>query len=511
MDHVAHVVSTGAAQVAGEAGHSLAQHVGSDEQQALTHHLKQAVASLRQRNDYSESASTLSLLPQRHLAAYTRLAPDTTRAIEEHVGANREADEAVRNFWHFLTSLGDRQLWDRVEEAFHDVMDAGRSDPGFDRLVRELANLVQDMLTDPGFLDSAEERFDDVRAKAKDMTSRSSVAEGVDRLLQSLDSALRSAVHDGDVQKLLHTSMRIMQILSPRGQYVNSELLGNCINVFVPLAARAMQYLPVPQLEVSMPTMDLLLESLVLEPGRSIYGSSFLPHRLRISTQTDIEVQVGQDRSRTTCWTTSLLRVKVDGLSIAADDLGYWLRLHWGPLRMEDEGVVSFHLDERGVDIALDVEIGRGHMGELLAVRGVDVRIHHLSYSLRRFKSRLALVTWVLKPLLRPMVRWALEARMAGAVKAGVRAANRELVFARERLRATRIADPADVRRFARAGRGAFWGRHAPGSLARLWQGEEQRVRGGEHGRGGWRSAVFDPRAQGCPGHRGDMQDDGGC
>ncbi|KJZ70668.1 hypothetical protein HIM_09941 [Hirsutella minnesotensis 3608] len=243
VQEVAQVVSSGAAEVVGEARHSIAEHVTGDEQKALLQRLKQAVLKLRKRPDYSESASTLSLLLRRYLAAYSKLTSDTVHAVEHEVGSSREADKSVDNFWQFMTSIGDREQWAQVEKSFKEVVEAGRSDPEFDKLTQELADLVQGMLTDPGFFDNAEERLQHVRTRVR---------------------------------------------------------------------------------------------------------------RARINTASSI---------------TSLVRVKVAGLSLAADDVGYWIRLHSRLLRTTDEGLVNFHLDKRGMDIALDIEIGRDRVEEILSLR----------------------------------------------------------------------------------------------------------------------------------------------
>lgn len=511
VHQVAQVVSSGAAEVMGEAGHSLAGHVKGDEQQALLHRLKQAVLKLRKRPDYAESASTLALLLQRYLAAYTQLTSDAVHAVEDEVGGSRDADKAVDNFWQFLTTFGNGEQWGRVEKSFKDVVEAGRSDPDFDKLAKELANLVQEMLTEPDFFDHAEERLKQLRARAKEIASRSSMGESLDALVQNLYSAVRSVADDEDIKKIVHTSTRIAEILSPSGQYTNGQLVDDCINVFIPLVVQGVQHLPVPRLEVSTPDVDLLLENLVLEPGKTVNHSSFLPYRLQVSTHNDIEVR--KTRFQTTSTMTTLLKVKLAGLSLAAADVGYWVRLHLGLLRTMDEGLASFHLDERGIDISLDIEIGRDRIDQIVSLRRVGVRIHHFDYTLGQ--SKFACLAWLLKPLIRPVVRKALEGQIATAVDEGLRALNRELLYARERLRATRIADPESLVTFVRAvaarltpapdpdlearagvrpGQGVFRGRYAPGSLVKLWDDEgrmaEQRVF--ESGRGGWRNEIFD-------------------
>jgi hypothetical protein len=318
-------------------------------------------------------------------------------------------------------------------------------------------------------------------------------------------------VRDTDVHKLLRTSTRLAHLLSPAGSYTNGELLTDSVNVFVPMAIQAIQYIPIPRVEVATPDVDLLLENLILEPGRTVNHSSFLPFKLNVTTQNDIEVRKARVRVASTM--RSLMRVKISGMSIAADDLGYWLRLHSGLLRMMDEGIAGFHLDERGLDIAIDLEIGRDRMDSMVSLRSVHVTIHHLNYTLS--KSKFACLAWLFKPLVRPIVRKALELQIAAGITDGLKTLNRELLYARERLRATRIADPHDMWTFVKAvaarltpapdpdvdarvgvkpGGGVFRGRYAPGSLVKLWEEEgrlaEQRVY--EYERQGWRNGIFD-------------------
>lgn len=507
---VAHVVTKGAVDVAQEAGRSAFEHVTGDEQDALVQRLKKAVLKLRKRPDYSDSVSVLSLLLRRYLLTYSHAAEETVNALEDNVGTNPEADQALRNFWLLLTSIGDADEWKGVEKSFHAVVDDGRTDPNFDELVKQLANMVQDMLADPEFFDHIGERFNELHEKSNNLTARSSISHDLQTLLEHLHSAFQSVVRDQDIHKLIRTSSRLVSLLSPAGDYTNGELITDSINVFLPMALQAIQYIPIPRVEVATPAIDLLLENLILEPGKTINNSSFLPFKFNLSTQNDIEVR--KARFKTTSTMTSLATVKISGMSIAAEDLGYWFRLHSGIFRLMDQGLAGFHLDERGLDISLDLEIGRDRMEKIVSLRNVNVKIHHLNYTLS--KSKFACLAWLFKPLVRPIVRKALEIKIAAAIAEGLHTLNRELLFARERLRATRIANPDDLWTFARAvasrlapapdpdvearvgvkpGSGVFRGRYAPGSLVQLWEEEgrntEQRVF--EYDRGGWRNEIF--------------------
>lgn len=511
VTQVSQAVTEGAIEVFDEATQSIKEHAQGEERDVLVHRLKQTVLNLRKRTDYSESVSTLSRLLRRYLLVYSHAAADTLQAVEEDTDTNAEADRALHNFWILITSFGNREDWDQVEKSFQALVEDSKFDPNFDELVKQLGNLVQDMLKDPDFFDNAEKRFKDLRAKAGELSGGTSIRDDLDVFFGKLHNAFRSVADDQDVKKLLRTSDRILHLLSPATQYVNNDLLADSINVFVPMLIQAVQYIPIPRLEVTTPGIDLLLENLILQPGRTVNHTSFLPYKLNVATYNDLEVR--KARVRTTSSLKSLMNIKISGMSLAADDMGYWFRVHSGLLRLVDEGLAGFFVDERGIDISLDLEICKERLEEIVTLRDVKVTIHKLNYKLSR--SKFSFFAWILKPLIRPIVRKALEIKIAAAIADGLHALNREMLYARERLRATRIANPTDLYTFARAvlarlapapdpdvdarvgvkpGAGVFRGRYAPGSLVQLWEEEgrmaEQRVY--EYEREGWKNDIFD-------------------
>jgi len=232
-------------------------------------------------------------------------------------------------------------------------------------------------------------------------------------------------------------------------------------------------------------------------------------------------LNIRKARMRTVSSLTTLVTTTVQGLSIRAEEVGFWLRAHKGLFKLADEGIASFQLDERGMDVSIEFEVGKDRLEKILSLRKVKVKIYHLNYALR--KSKFSFLAWVFKPMLRPIIRVVLERQIGTAIADGLHAANRELIYARERLRATRISDPQDLRTFVRAiitrltpednpdlyanvgvtgaanERGnVFAGVYAPGSVVKLWQ--EEAARAGEriddNAVRGWRNEIFDVQAR---------------
>ncbi|KAF2487128.1 hypothetical protein BDY17DRAFT_244324 [Neohortaea acidophila] len=513
VQDVAKVVADGSAQVAIAAKESAEDKLSGDEGQTLLNRLKQTILSLRQRPDYSKSVSTLSLLIQRYAKVYSRVAEETIDAAAENTHQNAALDRAMHNAWLFLTSFGDEEDWKKCEELWAKVMEHKDSDPEFEQIMVDVGNSVQKMLTDPDFLDNAPAKIDELRQKSKEMGTGTSLHADVEALLRQVDLTFRGVVQDEDIHKLLQSTMKLFQILSPVKQTTNPELIQDAVHTFVPLLINAIQYLPIPRLEVSTPAIDLLLENLIIEPGTTVRHTSFLPYRLKVETYNDVDIY-RTHTLRTATTSKHLVTIKLDGLSLRAEEVGFWLRLHSGIARFGDEGIASFALDERGIDIHVDVEIAQERLEQILTLKAVRVHIHKLNFTLRQ--SKFSWLGFLLKPLLRPILRKTLESQLATAIADFFHAANREILYARERLRATRISEPQDMLTFFKAvaarltppedpdvytrvgiaqpGKGVFKGVYAPGSIVKVWNEEGARAgeRVEEFDAGGWRNEVFD-------------------
>ncbi|RYP46302.1 hypothetical protein DL768_007469 [Monosporascus sp. mg162] len=509
---VGKVVAERGKDVASATVESAQDKLSGDEGKALIKRLQKTVLNLRKRRDYSDSVSTLALLIKRYAIVYSRAAEEVAEVAQRDVHENRETDRAVKNIWEFVKRFGDREEWEKCEQLLKQVMSHKEKDPEFENLLQDVGDSLQKLLTDPEFFTDADRKLKELREKSKKVGTESNLRRDIDELLEQVSVTFQSVVRDEDIHNLITTTLRIFGTISPHNTVANSNLIQDGLNVFIPLLVSAIQYLPIPRLEVSTPDIDLLLESLIIEPGNTVNNTSFLPYRLKIENFNEVEIRKARFRTNTS--TKNLIWIKIDGLSARADEVGYWLRAHSGLFRLADEGIASFSLDERGIDIHLQVEVCRERLEQILTLRAVRVRVHKLNYKLR--KSKLSWLSWLVKPFLRPIIKKTMEKQLAKAIGDLLHAANRELLYARERLRATRIADPGDLWTFLKAvaarlvpeqdpdvhtrvgvdqpGQGVFRGVYTPASVVKIWN--EEAVMAGdrveEFEAGGWRNEVFD-------------------
>jgi hypothetical protein len=512
---VSKVIGNGVADVGKTVVQSTKENLSGEQSDTLLYRLKQTVLGLRKRTDYQDSVSTIAKLIQRYALAYSRVADATISTAKDDVQTNPELDRAIKNFWLLISSFGDKAQWEQLKHDFEKLMEHANQDPKFENFMMDVGNTVQKMLTDPNFFDHAQEKIDELKEKSSKFGNESDFRTDFDKFLKQAQLTLQSVVGDSDVSQLITTTARLISTFSPENRIANPDLLTDGINIFLPLLFRSIQYVPIPRVEVSVPEMDLLLENLILEPGRNVNCTSFLPYRMLISTKNDLEIRKTHSK-KTVSAMKSLISVSINGLSVSAQDIGFWVRGHAGLIRFADEGIASFALDERGIDITLDLEVGREKLEQILTLKAVKVHIHKLDYKLRR--SKLSWLGWFFKPLLKHLVRRSLEKTLAETIANTLHVANRELLYARERLRATRIAEPQDLLTFVKAvlarltpeedpdvytrvgvdapKKGVFKNVYTPGSVVKLWHEEamraEESIEDGEERGGGWRNKIFD-------------------
>ena len=521
VEHTVEAAGKGVAQTGDAAVKSAKEHLAGQEKDTLLYRLKKAVLKLRERSDYSDSVSTLAQLLQRYAMLYSQAAEDAASAAESDMGVNDDLKKAVDQFWGLLRLFGSAEEWDKLQQKFHDVLRHANKDPEFERLMGETGNSLQDMLMDPEFFDSAPQKIEELQHQSEKVGSESGLRKDIDEFLAQTKRTIRTIPDDPAVSKLVNATNKLQRDAWNVYNDKRGDIPSDMANIFLPVILRSIQFVPIPRLEVSAPEMDLLVENLVLEPGHTVNFSSFLPHRFHLTTRNDIEV-VKKHAKRTDTAIRTAFHLTIQGLNISAQDFGYWLKTHTLFFHMKDEGIGSFYLDRRGIDIGLDIEIGRGRLEQIFTLRGVRVRIHKLDYKVQQSKWKFLL--WLTKPLLKHLVRRVLEKKIAEEIVAAAIALNRELVFARERLRATRVANPQDLATFVRAvlarlkpastdvetrigldppSGGVFQGVYAPGSIVKTWHEEATRAQeaiddGDEtHTLGHtWRNDIFDVAVQ---------------
>ena len=285
---VAQALEEGSSKVIDEARQSVADNLSGQERATLLARLKKAVSRLQARPHYRSSVDTLADFIKRVAAAYSRVLQTSATTLRDTSGDDA-LDTAVRNAWSLLKGFGDPTLWKELERRINAVLEHKDSDPDLEGLIADTGRSLATLLTDPTSWDTVEERFEQARERFNSAVRDSSLREDVDALFDVLKRTAESVLEDQDVKSVVKSSTQLIKILSPPGEFVNANLIDD-VFIFVPALIKTMQTIPIPRLEISTPEIDLLLENILLTPGRT-RNRTFLPLQFKVSTTNDLTVR----------------------------------------------------------------------------------------------------------------------------------------------------------------------------------------------------------------------------
>jgi len=354
-------------------------------------------------------------------------------------------------------------------------------------------DLLEKLLTDPEYLVSKEpeNRFNEKINELSSTEEFATVRDEVQETGKHLVRLLQSITEDKTMTRIFKRMQEIWSVIvDPRSDalWINPRIKADFFNTIIPSIFSLIYFIPIPRLELTTPDAAVLLSSVILEPGAPpTTGSfssnpattpSFFPERLRMQTYTDLDIVRRTPRPLPPHKVTLTL----EQLTFRADSFGYRLLLNPNKLYnphaynrgsrgiYETQGLASMAIEKRGMDISITMDITTHSLANIISLDSVDVNIHNLSWSLlpTPFKKRAPSNKWlnallfpialiwkiikyililpilyvIVKPLIiTPMIKLFLRRAIENQIKDQIRSVNRELLFARERMRAVKVAD----------------------------------------------------------------------
>lgn len=525
--------------------------------------------------DYDKSVSMFTEVLKTYIKTYASTLEetvDTNIGVDVDPSLKRAADHLwsfVQQFGDKNEWQATKEAWDSLLRKMYKGTPKQESltahvSKETENWLDSLVNMLQKLLTDPNYLLSDEQKSE-FNEKVEEVTSTgefSSVREDVYDLMDHTFKLVSSVFNDKAIIGISETISQISsQVIAPEKSdslWINPNIKNDFLQVILPSLFTLIYFIPIPRLELTTDDAAVLLSTLVLEPGmpptspsfssNPATTPSFFPERLRLETYSDIDIARRSPRPLP----PTKLTLTLETLSMRADDFGYRLlikpnrnydaRMYHRPSRgwFETQGLASFAIDKRGMDVSVTVDVSTNSLENLVSLNNTKVKIHNISWQLhptpfKKIRPRnkainallwpisfiwklikyiilLPILYVIIKPLiLTPLLKLFLRKALERSIAEGIHAANTELVFARERLRAVKVAKPESWIAWWRAlsarwqqgesnvevgmsGTGVWSGIRGVGGLDAIWEEEgiAARDRVVEEREGGWKNNIFD-------------------
>ena len=179
---------------------------------------------------------------------------------------------------------------------------------------------------------------------------------------------------------------------------LKKHLVKDITQIIIPDIFENIRYVPVPRIEYSDPTIDVVIENLVIE------SDNLMPNDFEISN--DSFYRWGRKTVSNTHRQSYV--VSLSGIQCDLRDVSYYIKKKTGFPSLTDTGVADFFLGGAGLGLTLHLsspsKLGRAHF---FSCEKVNVTISNLSVKLKQ--SRHKLLFRFLKPLLIQVMRPAIQ------------------------------------------------------------------------------------------------------
>jgi len=203
--------------------------------------------------------------------------------------------------------------------------------------------------------------------------------------------------------------------------------------VILPTLISQVGYLPIPRIEYTDDSLDLVIENLTLS------GKNLLPNIIEVSARNYFRFSpysVIDDYSDH--------EVELTFGQIQADirDVAFYFRKKTGLPKLRDSGLADFILGGEGVNVTVKLVYSSRDHTSVFKVKSVHAKVASLKFSIRDSKHDLLYKT--LKPLATGLVKKQIQKAIEDGVRTGLEYVDGQLVGVRDRMAEARAEEGID-------------------------------------------------------------------
>lgn len=365
--------------------------------------LKKMVVEIQGHQDYMRAVETLLRLAEEYASHSRNLVNQGQGAVKgvrsDDSLQNAEADlkTLIERFAN-NTSLDD--LFDSINQIYRDA----DQDEELRAWFKDLDTYIRRCLKEQGFIvqDAATDDWNELYDHGRYLL-REKYKSHTDRIVNEFKFIINQ--FDEDPQnKVFAQSLRTL--FSDLTNDENGKpafkphLIKDFTDVILPGLFENIRYVPVPRIEYTDPSIDAIVENLVIE------SDNFAPNVLELGS--DNYWRWG--RKKISGSSKNKIMLSVSGIQMDLRDVSYYVKRKQGSPRLSDQGVVDIFLGGKGLSFKVDMESidkeSKGSEG-FFKVNKVSINIKNPSIKLKQSKHKLLFTLF--RPLLLRLLRPALE------------------------------------------------------------------------------------------------------
>jgi Family of unknown function (DUF5923) len=319
--------------------------------------------------------------------------------VEPKIWTDNDLAIILRDIKCLLERFASNHSLDPLLHIFSIFMDdivASLFEPGLESYLADVGKWFDQALKDSDYVTSSVGKsvLEGLYDRGKKLTAEDTkFGKEIREIFDTLDSFLDALKSDRSGQRWVGSVDELSRDFTSLYQnypaQVIEELKRDVFGWFLPRLLRLLRAIPMPRIEFVNNTLEVAVDALFLTTTSTI--SSLMPDHICFESRSELHMDVSEDMVR-----KDRRRIHVDGLRLAAKDLGYYVCYKGGIFGYEDEGLLSIFIGSKAgqglafdADLEVDVDVGNEDVEALFRTRDVRASITGLRFSISRSKHQI--------------------------------------------------------------------------------------------------------------------------
>ncbi|KAJ5777813.1 hypothetical protein N7520_001059 [Penicillium odoratum] len=379
----------------------LAEKIPKERREQTIWRLKKMIIEVQGHADYQQAIETLLELAEKYAGHTKEVGTQSGSAVKDvrSYGSVQAVETNLRTLIERFAN--NTSLADFFESLNNIYRDADR-DPELRGWFKNIDTYIRRCLREQGFImeDEATRQWNELYEKGRYLI-RERYRSHSDRILDEMKFLAEQFDKDPRNKALADSVQTLFKDLGrdAGGKVVfKKHLLTDLRDIILPGIFENVRYVPIPRIEVSDPTVDVVVENLVIEsdnlmPNVVEFGSDnyFRWGRKKISNKRDNKIMIA-----------------ASGIQADLRDVSYYIKKKQGFPSITDIGVMDIILSGEGFGFKIAAStVNKGDKQHIVKLDKVSVNINNLNIKLKKSKHKVLFSTF--KPMLFRVVRPALE------------------------------------------------------------------------------------------------------
>ncbi|MCJ1263101.1 hypothetical protein MMC22_002971 [Lobaria immixta] len=359
--------------------------------------LKKMIVEVQGHQDYQQAIETLLSLAEEYAGHGKNISQQGAGTVK---GAHDDSalTTAEADLRTLLERFANSTSSDDLIESINNIYRDADKDPELKGWFRSIDKYVRKCLNEPGFImqDAANEEWGQLsdhghfllRERYRDHTNR--VLDEIKFLADQFDQDAQNKQFAASINKLFNELGN-----DENGKPVfKKHLVKDLSTVIIPGIFESVRYVPVPRIEYTDPTMDAIVENLVIE------SDNLMPNSFEFGS--DNYFRWG--RKTVTNKNKNKVMVSVSGVQMDLKDVSYYVNKKQGFPSIKDTGVMDIYMGGTGFSFKIAMETAdKSDRQHFFKINSVTVDIKSLNIKLKQSKHKTLFN--IIKPLLFAVVR----------------------------------------------------------------------------------------------------------